>query len=75
MVSGKHSTADYNFRSFTRVDADPKVSTSEFGKNGFEQYLYPAGEEGYLKDATTQSSKAFQTLFVATEGLADDATS
>ena len=73
MVSGKHSTADYNFRSFTRVDADTKDSTSEFGKNGFEQYLYPAGEEGYLKDADTQSSKAFQTLFVGTEALADDA--
>src|ERR1035438_1971738 len=73
MVSGKHSTSDYNFRNFTRVDADTKDSTSEFGKNGFEQYLYPAGEEGYLKDADTQSSKAFQTLFVGTEALADDA--
>lgn len=73
MVSGKHSTADYNFRSFIRVDADPKNSTSDFGKNGFEQYLYPAGEEGYLKDADTQSVKAFETLFLDTEALADDA--
>jgi type VI secretion system secreted protein VgrG len=73
MVSGKHSTADYNFRNFARVDATPKDSTSEFGKNGFEQYLYPAGEEGYLKDSDTQSSKAFETLFVETEALADDA--
>ena len=73
MVSGKHSTADYNFRPFARVDAGPKDSSSEYGKNGFEQYLYPAGEEGYLKDADTQSSKAFETLFIETRELASDA--
>ena len=73
MVSGKHSTADYNFRPFARVDVPDKDSSSQFGKNGFEQYLYPAGEEGYLKDADTQSSTAFETLFLETRELADDA--
>jgi type VI secretion system secreted protein VgrG len=73
MVSGKHSSSDYNFRDFKRVDADSKKSTSEFGKNGFEQFLYPAGEEGYLKASTSQSVKALETLFVETEALADDA--
>ena len=75
MVSGKHATADYNFRPFARVDVPDKASSSDFGKNGFEQYLYPAGEEGYLKDSDTQSSTDFETLFLTTRALAADATS
>ena len=75
MVSGKHSTADYNFRPFARVDVPDKTSSSDYGKNGFEQYLYPAGEEGYLKDSDTQSSTDFETLFLASRALASDATS
>ena len=65
MVSGKHSTADYNFRTYARVDVPDKKSSSQFGNNAFEQYLYPAGEEGYLKDSDTQSSTDFETLFLA----------
>jgi type VI secretion system secreted protein VgrG len=75
MVSGKHATADYNFRPYARVDVPDKKSSSDFGKNGFEQYLYPAGEEGYLKDSDTQSSTDFETLFLASRALASDATS
>ena len=74
MVSGKHSTADYNFRPFARVDAPDKDSTSQFGKNAYEQYLYSAGEEGYLKAADTQSSKALETVFLEARALASDAT-
>jgi len=73
MVSGKHSTADYNFRPFARVDVPDKSSSSDFGKNAYDQYLYPAGEEGYLKDSDTQSSTDFETLFLATRELAADA--
>ena len=72
MVSGKHSTADYNFRPFARVDVPDKNSSSQFGKNAFEEYLYPAGEEGYLKDADTQLSTDFETLFLETRSLAAD---
>jgi type VI secretion system secreted protein VgrG len=75
MVSGKHATADYNFRTYARVDVPDKTSSSDYGKNGFEQYLYPAGEEGYLKDSDTQSSTDFETLFLASRALASDATS
>lgn len=75
MVSGKHATADYNFRTYARVDVPDKTSSSDYGKNGFEQYLYPAGEEGYLKDSDTQSSTDFETLFLATRALGSDATS
>ncbi len=75
MVSGKHSTADYNFRPFARVDVPDKDSSSAYGKNGFDEYLYPAGEEGYLKDSDTQLSTDFESLFLATRTLAADATS
>jgi type VI secretion system secreted protein VgrG len=75
MVSGKHSTADYNFRTYTRVDADPQNSSSPYGKNAYEQYLYPAGEEGYIKDATTQLVKQFEDLFLDSRAQASDATS
>jgi type VI secretion system secreted protein VgrG len=72
MVSGKHATADYNFRTFARVDIPDKNSSSTYGKNGFEQYLYPAGEEGYLKDSDTQLSTDFETLFLSARALASD---
>jgi len=73
MATGKHSTADYNYRDYKRQDVDPKTSASPFGKNAFDQYLYPAGEEGYLKEKETQSATDFETLFLATRALASDA--
>jgi type VI secretion system secreted protein VgrG len=72
MVSGKHSTADYNFRTYARLDVPDKNSVSPFGENGYSEYLYPAGEEGYLKDADTQLSTQLETLFLGTRtGSAD----
>jgi len=72
MVSGKHSGADYNFRTFARADTADKSSTSQYGKNAFDQYLYPAGAEGYANDAT-QPISDLQTLFLETRELAADA--
>jgi type VI secretion system secreted protein VgrG len=37
------------------VDVDPMKSAGQYGKNAYNVYLYPAGEEGYLKDINTQS--------------------
>lgn len=71
MVSGKHATADYNFQEFKRVDASVKDSASEFGKNAYEQFLYSAGEEGYLKGSTT---KSLGDLFLDARRRASDAT-
>jgi type VI secretion system secreted protein VgrG len=71
MVSGKHATADYNFVEFKRVDASVKNSASQFGKNAYEQFLYSAGEEGYLKGSTTKSTA---NLFLEARALASDAT-
>jgi type VI secretion system secreted protein VgrG len=73
MVSGKHSTADYNYRTYARVDVPEQDSSSLFGKNAFEQYLYPAGEEGYLKEKDTQSISDLEKLFLDTRALASDA--
>jgi type VI secretion system secreted protein VgrG len=71
MVSGKHSTAEYNFRPY-RTEKKQKDSASAFGKNAFDSYLYPAGEEGYLKETDTKSSAKFETLFLDTRTTASD---
>jgi type VI secretion system secreted protein VgrG len=73
MVSGKHSTSDYNYRSFARTDAPDKKSASTYGKNAFDQYLYPAGAEGYATDET-QPTTDLETLFIETRQLASDST-
>lgn len=73
MVSGKHATADYNFRTFARLDVPDKNSSSPYGKNAYESYHYPAGEEGYLKDAETQLSTQLETLFLDARAVSTDA--
>ena len=74
MVTGKHSTADYNYRTYARLDVPEASSPSDFGKNAFDQYLYPAGEEGYLKKIDTPNARNFETLFLAVREKASDAT-
>ena len=64
MVPGQHTTADYNYRQYQRVDGGPLKSASEYGKNSYDVYLYPAGEEGYLKDLQTQSTTKLETVFL-----------
>jgi type VI secretion system secreted protein VgrG len=72
MVSGKHSTDEYNYRDFARADVPDKNSSSAFGKNAFDEYLYPAGGEGYANDAK-QTSTNLESLFLDTRMLAADA--
>jgi type VI secretion system secreted protein VgrG len=72
MVSGKHSTADYNYRTFARADVADKNSASPYGKNAFDEYLYPAGGEGYSNDVT-QTGTDLETLYLDTRALASDA--
>jgi type VI secretion system secreted protein VgrG len=71
MVSGKHSTADYNYRTFARADVPDKNSASPYGKNAFDEYLYPAGGEGYSNDVT-QIGTDLETLYLDTRTLAAD---
>jgi type VI secretion system secreted protein VgrG len=71
MVSGMHSTSDYTHINFARSDAPVKDSTSPYGKNAFDQYLYPAGVEGYANDAT-QTTTDLEKLIIETRQLASD---
>ena len=71
MVSGKHSTAEYNYRDFARADVPDKNSSSPYGKNAFDEYLYPAGGEGYA-DGAAQVSKDLESLYLETRALAAD---
>jgi type VI secretion system secreted protein VgrG len=76
MVTGKHSTEDYDFRTFAVHSIPSKASTSEFGKNLYEEFLYPAGEEGYVNDSGTQlSSPDLGAIFLESRALAADAVS
>jgi type VI secretion system secreted protein VgrG len=50
MVSGQHTVWDYDFRTYKTHQLSPQASASPYGKNAFEVYTYPAGEEGYVKD-------------------------
>jgi type VI secretion system secreted protein VgrG len=72
MVSGKHSTADYNYRNFARIDSPEKSSASPYGGNAFEQYLFPAGSEGFAND-TVATSTNMEQLFIETRATASDA--
>ena len=76
MVSGKHSTRDYDYRTYGPHDVPAKVSASPFGNNGYEDFLYPAGEEGYVKAAGKElSAPDFAALFLDSEAGASDAVS
>ncbi|WP_263385465.1 type VI secretion system Vgr family protein [Granulicella arctica] len=50
MVTGKHSTQDYDYRSYQVHKADAQNSVSPFVNNAYERYTYPGGEEGYVKE-------------------------
>jgi type VI secretion system secreted protein VgrG len=72
MVSGKHSTAEYNYKNYAREDVPDVSSASPYGKNAFDEYLYPAGAEGYAGGAP-DVSKSIETLFLQTRAVAADA--
>ncbi len=72
MVSGKHSTADYNYKTYARSDVPDKSSASPYGKNAFDEYLYAAGAEGYADDSADIET-GLETLFLETRAVAADA--
>jgi type VI secretion system secreted protein VgrG len=71
MVSGKHSTAEYNYKNYAREDVPDVSSASPYGKNAFDEYLYPSGAEGYAGGAPSVS-KSLETLFLQTRSVAAD---
>ena len=54
MVSGKHTVWDYDFRSYQANKGDPRDTASPFANNVYERYIYPGGEEGYVKETAKQ---------------------
>ncbi len=73
MVSGIHSTSEYDFRQYQKVDTGQTNSQSPYGRNGFEQYLYPAGVEGYLKKEQATNQQEIQKRILAVRQLESDA--
>jgi type VI secretion system secreted protein VgrG len=73
MVTGKHSTSDFDFRPYTRDDASDVKSASEYGKNGFDQYHYPSGVEGYLKGTQAPGVVDMENLFLGARAKVSDA--
>lgn len=56
MVIGKHSTRDYDYRSYNVNEVAPKSTSISFANNSLEHYHYPGDEEGYVKDRTKNLS-------------------
>ena len=54
MVVGKHTVWDYDFRSYQANKGDPRDTASPFANNAYERYVYPGGEEGYVKETAKQ---------------------
>jgi len=72
MVTGQHMTADYNYRNYKAIVADKLPSASPYGKNAFDRYEYPAGEEGYLKKIEAPSAGKIVTGFLKAQLPASD---
>jgi type VI secretion system secreted protein VgrG len=73
MVPGKHATADYDFRTYARLDTPDKNSSSSYGNNAFENFHFPAGEEGYLKASETQLTTQIESLILDARAVGADA--
>jgi type VI secretion system secreted protein VgrG len=73
MVTGKHSARDYDYRPFGGNPAGPLNSTHPYGKNVFERYSYPTGEEGYVKIVDKQlTTPAHGTTILTAQRDASD---
>jgi type VI secretion system secreted protein VgrG len=74
MVTGKHTTLDYDYRSYAVNPTKSVDSASPFVNNAYERYTYPGGEEGYVKEVSkTLSTPAHAKGFVTARAGASDA--
>jgi len=74
MVPGQHTVWDYDFRTFKAHQISPQASASPYGKNAFEVYTYPGGEDGYVKDTgKVLTTPNHATGFLTAEKGASDA--
>lgn len=56
MVTGKHSTRNWDYRPFQAGNQGPASSGQPFGLNAIERYSWPAGDSGYTKLTDKQVS-------------------
>ena len=76
MVTGKHTLWDYDFRAYSTAPRKqgPLNSASPFGKNAYERYSWPSGEQGYAKKTDSDQSKNdLGKALLTAEGQASDA--
>jgi len=74
MVIGKHSTWDYDYRSYQANKVDPRETASPFANNTFERYTYPGGEEAYVKEIGKHlSTPSHAKGFIEAQAGASDA--
>lgn len=73
MVTGKHTSGNFDFRPFQRNSAGPENSTHDMGKNALERYFWPTWEAGYVKDKDKEiSTPNHGALFTTAQRDASD---
>lgn len=73
MVTGKFASRDYDFRTYAPHVVGPVDSTEPTGKNALEQFHFPAGEAGYVKESTKEhTTPDFATLMLTAQRDAGD---
>lgn len=58
LVTGKHSSRDVDFLTYSPHASGPVSSTQPTGKNSWENYQFPSGEAGYVKLVSKQLASA-----------------
>ncbi len=75
MITGKHTSWDYDYRNYAHNPNGPVNSAADLGKNAFERYHFPTGEGGYVKIVDKQlTTPAHGTTMLNAQLDASDAT-
>lgn len=74
MITGKHSSWDYDYRNYAHNPNGPVNSAADLGKNALERYHFPSGEGGYVKIVDKQlTTPAHGTTILKAQQDASDA--
>ena len=75
MITGKHTSWDYDYRPYQHNANGPLTSGSDLGANAFERYHFPSGEAGYVKIVDKQlTTPAHGKTILQAQQDASDAT-
>ena len=73
MVTGQHTSYDWDFRTFQVGKPASQASTQDVGKNAFERYSWPGGDSGYTKLTDKQVlTPAHSPQFILAQTQASD---